>query len=245
MTNWATETTRVRRDCTHTRRHTHGTLACYTQDRCRCGECTTAAREYARTRRRATAYGRPFEVDAAPALAHIQTLRAHGMTIAHIATAAGITHSGLTDLIDRDSGKVHATTRDAILAVQPANPTDHTGLRTGMVRAVGTARRVRALGAIGWSQQQIADHAGLNVNALVSIVSRGRRTVRLSTARRIAATYDELWNTPPPTTTETDRIRVTRVLAHARTRRWPPPLAWDDERIDNPRHQPAGLTAAA
>ncbi|WP_051913237.1 hypothetical protein [Kutzneria albida] len=64
----------------------------------------------------------------------------------------------------------------------------------------------------------------------------GRSTVSIKTAQSIAALYDQLSMTCGP---------------HARTRElaeqagWPPPLAWDDDTIDNPSAQPdLGATAS-
>lgn len=57
--------------------------------------------------------------------------------------------------------------------------------------------------------------------------------IMVSTRDAVRRLYDELsWTVPPPS-----RIR-SRAQRMAAARRWAPPLAWDDETIDDPKARP-------
>lgn len=98
-----------------------------------------------------------------------------------------------------------------------------------VVDATGTRRRIRALMRIGWSLHEQARRLGVAVQSL-SRTHRQRDHVLLSTAQKVAALYDELSMTPGT---------CVRARNHAERRNWPPPLAWDDDEIDDPAAQPA------
>ena len=60
------------------------------------------------------------------------------------------------------------------------------------VSAVGTMRRLQALAFAGWSSLVVAERIGSNVSVMSRLVSGNQTRVRLSTARRVAAVFDEL-----------------------------------------------------
>lgn len=97
------------------------------------------------------------------------------------------------------------------------------------VSSLGTRRRLQALAAIGWPQTTLARMMGRDQRH-VSQTMRGE-TVYLSTHRMVEALYRELSMKPGPSR---------RTKAHARSRGWAPPLAWDD--IDNDT-KPKGMAA--
>lgn len=107
--------------------------------------------------------------------------------------------------------------------------------------ATGTRRRLQALGVMGWGWEQLGKRlGGINGNNLGTI-ARGQKT-RLypETVAKIKAIYDELSMLPPP---DTRGVKMTKT----RLRRlgWVPPLAWDDEMIDDPYALPSGLSQQA
>jgi hypothetical protein len=101
----------------------------------------------------------------------------------------------------------------------------------------GTRRRLQALMNRGWSPAALEQAAGLPA-AAVSAVVAGRRGARL-VDRQVAAAYDQLWNQDPPLATPRDRARAAAARTQAERREWPPPMAWDDELIDQPDASPA------
>lgn len=103
--------------------------------------------------------------------------------------------------------------------------------RVFMVPAAGTRRRIQALAVMGWPFSEIAARLGVT-RCAVQKLGRASATVQAATARRIAVVYDELSMTPGPSV-------YTR--ARAVKAGWVPPLAWDDDTIDDPYAQPVGV----
>jgi hypothetical protein len=66
-----------------------------------------------------------------------------------------------------------------------------------------------------------------------------RDQVTAATARAVRELYDRLWDKPPPENGQRERIAAARARNHAAQRDWAPPLAWDDDIIDDPAGRPA------
>lgn len=95
-----------------------------------------------------------------------------------------------------------------------------------LVDSTGTARRIRALMAIGWTAAGIAAHGPWATgDALLELAKRQR--IHIDNRNEVARIYDDLCMTPGPSA-NTRR----RALAKG----WAPPLAWDD--IDDPAETP-------
>ena len=98
------------------------------------------------------------------------------------------------------------------------------------VPIVGAVRRVRALQRIGWSAEHLSLHLGLSSKWLgVTLGSNQSGKISRANWERIASLYDEFSMTPGPS--ELTKARAIKAG-------WAPPLAWDDETIDNPRALP-------
>lgn len=97
------------------------------------------------------------------------------------------------------------------------------------VSPVGTRRRIRALAAIGWRMEDIAEALGYppTHEPVVSLMRRERITRRL--ARRTAEAYERLSLTDGPSS---------RVRCNAKKRGWHPPSAWFGVDIDDPQATP-------
>lgn len=100
---------------------------------------------------------------------------------------------------------------------------------------VGTVRRVKALCAIGWTQGELAARLGVTRSRVSNIIRNTRGVVLIDTARKVADLYDELSMVVPV------GREATRARKQAAAKRWAPPLAWDDETIDDPKARPVGL----
>jgi hypothetical protein len=97
-----------------------------------------------------------------------------------------------------------------------------------MIDATGTARRLQALAAIGWSTTELGPHLDAHPN-LVQRWRSGNRPVNRANAIKVAALYRELQGTPGPSD-------VTR--ARAQSFGWVPPHLWEDVDIDDPNARP-------
>lgn len=102
----------------------------------------------------------------------------------------------------------------------------------GRIDAIGTRRRLQALSAIGWTQTHLADELEVSVQSLHQLATDERRTVTAVTAERVRELYDRLSMTPGPSA----MARTT-----AKRNGWAPPLAWDDDTIDDPDAEPEGV----
>lgn len=101
------------------------------------------------------------------------------------------------------------------------------------VDSTGTVRRIRALQAMGWAFPDIARAAGLSERTISNPTFRGGGTIYATTAEGVRRAYDELSMKLP-----TGRY-VGRQRRAAQRKGWLPPLAWDDDRIDDPNYKPS------
>lgn len=94
------------------------------------------------------------------------------------------------------------------------------------VAARGTIRRIQALVALGWPMPLLSQRLGAAQPQTIQNLARKPHDarIRVATAAKISALYEELSMTIGPSTVS---------AARARNKGWLPPLAWDD--IDNDR----------
>lgn len=228
----------------------HGTYARYyagpdaagNPGRCSCAECLAAVRAWQRRRARMQAYGRwqPY-VDAAPVREHVRMLSAYGIGFRTAARVADVPYATITHLMygcpkqgRPPTSRIRPETARRLLAVRPSP--DHVAPGT-RIDATGTHRRLRALVAADHALSVLAARLVMTPANLCTVLRSGRVTA--STARAVAALYDELWDEAPDESTS----RGARLAASARRMAaehgWPPPAAWDDDTIDDPAAGPA------
>lgn len=218
----------------------HG-YARYRLDGCRCYVCGWARAVYDDDRNRRLTAGtwQPF-TDAQPVREHLAALAAAGIGQRRIAELAGVSRTALTAILYGRRGnppgtRVRRATADAILAVTPGPA----GLAPKViVDGTGTARRVQALCCIGWSLNQQAHRVGWTIGNFAGL-ARGH-PVTAATARLVAGLYDQLSMTPAPA-----GYSATRTRRFAAGKGWAPPLAFDDDTIDDPKARPVGLLQVA
>lgn len=203
----------------------HGRRSAYVKG-CRCEPCRRANTRYAKWRE---VSGNVQLVDSTEVRQHIERLRAAGMGSREIASRSGVARTVVERLIgwdvSRPAKRVRPVTARRILAVDAVTLAD--GAR---IDSMGTLRRLRALVAVGWTQTEIARRMGRTV-ANVGRLIHGRRygNVTQETATLVARLYDDLSMTPGPS------LRARRLATRYG---WAPPLAWDDDTIDDPTAAP-------
>lgn len=220
--------------------HQHGTYACYGLDGCRCEPCAKAQREYETNRVRQQAYGRWDNlIDAGPARDHVRSLMDQGMGVKRICAVGGASTGQLWKLLygkkkpngpKTPSKRIRKDVAERLLAIE-------LDLADGaVVDHVGTTRRIRALVALGWSQSKLAER--LDIQRSNFHLARGDRAVRSGTARAVASLYEELSMQLPPNEEWRDKIAASRARRYSSARGWVPPLALDDDRLDDPTYRP-------
>lgn len=222
----------------------HGTRNKYLIEKCRCVECKTAAAVYARalTRRHAAeAWGQPTPyVDAEPVRAHLRALSAQGMGWKRVAKAAGIATGTVYPILYGKGGadprehrpprkRVRRDVAERLLAVK-------CDIADGaLIDATGTVRRLQALVMLGYSVKRIGQMIGKSCANTHTLMRSAH--VRAGTARAVAELYEQLWDSPAPYSQSSARARN-----YAAKRKWLPPLAWDEDNIDDPTFTPSNIT---
>lgn len=201
-----------------------GTAARYrgtrTRPGCRCPECTRAHRKDCAARELAHLRGEEVRMDKASVVAHIRELQAQDWSISQIARAAGKSQSTLSSVLNGPYRSVNRATGRAILAV--------TGPKRdlqGMTAALGSARRLRALYALGHDRVRISAETGLHPDAVGDLVSGRTERVTERHAMAIRGAFEVL-------SMELGSNERNRAAAEAAG--WAPPLAWDEDAIDLP-----------
>lgn len=167
-------------------------------------------------------YGRGIRTDATKTREHIAWLLDLGLTIESISQAAGIGYTTVHKVRNGQTlvdGRIARAIRDVTW-----KPTD----RQSVVLSIGARRRVEALVAMGYSQRWICEQIGVKDGNLRPTFFTKKRCV----ARHWIAVrdlYDAYAMKPGPS----DRARRL-----AKKNGYAPPLAWDDDAIDDPHARP-------
>lgn len=189
-------------------------------------------------RTRQMAYGRwqPDRVDAGPVRVHVQALRDSGLGFRRIAELSGVRRQTIQQLFSPRRGRskpsayVASATARKLLAVPvgEAAPGAH-------IDQTGTVRRLQALVAIGHSQSSLCTQLGITQSNSTRLF-HGHSKVTAATAKRVAELYDRL-----SMVSGTNQRAIRRAKANG----WLPPLAWDDDAIDDPGAQPHSAVRGA
>lgn len=99
--------------------------------------------------------------------------------------------------------------------------------------ATGTRRRLEALMTLGYSSSEIGAGAGLSRHAIHQVMRERATRVYRTNAAAIAAFYDQHWDKPAP-----ESFASNYVQRLAAKRGYAPPLAWDDDTIEDPKAKP-------
>jgi len=191
----------------------HGTASMYRKRRCRCWPCRYAGYE-------ARQNARPL-AEPAPVIAHVATLTRAGIGSRRLSELAGVSRA----TVDRVLAGTHRPTA-RVAAAFLAIPADLEPPPKWLDQT-GTTRRLRALTAIGWPNLDIAECAGLDGSYLAQM-TKGQRRLTAATVDTVRRAYNGLSMHVPADSYGSNRARL-----RALDRRWFPPLAWDDETIDD------------
>ncbi|PWJ23301.1 Homeodomain-like domain-containing protein [Branchiibius hedensis] len=168
-------------------------------------------------------------IDAAPTRRHIEQLRTAGASMRAIADKAGVSVSQISRIAGGQE-QVRRPYAARIQAVTPAAILARSGAED-FVPAVGARRRIEALQAIGHSSTTIAEAmaGGATADVVRNIKGHPGAWISRTNHERALRAYERLWDTPG-----TSR----QTLGAARRLGFAPPLAWDDDTIDDPGGQP-------
>lgn len=165
-------------------------------------------------------------VDATECKAHVSALRKMGYSMRRIAAESGLDTDTLTNLGEWHPGsRVRLSTHEKIMRIPLPAQVVNGGSQA--LPNVGTRRRLQALVAAGYSNEFIAAEFGISA---VNVGQWLRRDyVSAETLDRVRELFNRLQLVPGPS--DHARRRAQRLG-------WQPPLAWDEEDIDNPSAKP-------
>lgn len=161
---------------------------------------------------------------------HLEVLEEAGLTRRMIARSAKVSLKALSTISSQTQKSIDASVAQRVLAVT-FHPSDDRKRTPG----VGAQRRIRALVAMGFPFSALAQRLGVSQAVLESLPEKG--LIRVALWESIDRLYDELSMTseaPNPAVRDWARD----------VQGWAPPLAWDDDEIDDYRarpHRPRGL----
>ncbi len=190
---------------------------------CTCFACKEGSRRASKVERIRRSRGITGEVPIGPASAHVRMLIDSGRTITGIADETGLDWETVRGVLRQYRESILRSTEAKLLTVKPL-PDDQ-----ALIDATGTVRRVRALVAMGHSQQTMADEVGCAFTYISSLTHGRRPTVTVALAKSVQRAYAKL--------SMTVGLSV-RARLKAQRLGWAPPLAWDDDTIDDPRAVP-------
>jgi hypothetical protein len=211
-------TTAIRTTTDHT-----ASRACYLRG-CREPGCADANRRWCKRYRLDRYTNGPRRADATEARAVVASYIDAGWSYSAIAELAKCSESLIFDLAN---GAIRISALSAqLLAAIPATPDRPRG--HAYAGATGTIRRARALVRIGHQVGDIAAALRQHPDTLSRTINRDHGLVLVTTARAMAALYEQWRWKPGPS--ERSRQRAARAGWHG-------PLAWDDN-IDDPAAVP-------
>jgi len=166
-------------------------------------------------------------VDPGPSRERLRQLHEAHVPARTLARAAGLSDTAVREILDGSRTHVQRSTESRINRLSLSGI--YAEQQTGHVPRIGAVRRLQALMAMGWSHDRLeAEGAPGSRN----LMYREGHLISIGRWRQIREVYDRLSMTPGPS---------------ERTRRWAqalgyaPPLAWDDDTIDDPQAEPAGV----
>lgn len=202
---------------------------------CRCPDCKDGNNAAARAARRRAAERRwknaPTWAEAEPIRQHVRTLMGQGPGWERIADVSGVARSTVRALLYPTGGRTPTKRMRPDLAERLLDVRLDQLLKPGTyINATGSRRRVQALCALGWTLSDQARGISQAPTNMWQLTRAELVTVRV--AGLVVALYDELSMTRP----EGWLANLTR--SRAAGKGWAPPLAWDDDEIDNPAATP-------
>lgn len=161
---------------------------------------------------------------------HLKALLRAGFAMKDLVSLTGLSRHELGEMLRSNATHTSQKSASRVMSVQ-FHPIDDGRRKTP---AIGAKRRLQALAALGFSLESLAARVHRSVAEVEALHHGGLIT------RRLWFTISELYDELSMTASAPDE-GVRDWARHEMG--WPPPLAWDDDEIDDPRahpHNPSG-----
>lgn len=174
------------------------------------------------------AHGITRTMPADPIRTHLRDLIEGGASVRGIGEVAGVPASVVSRIA---RGQQPTVTRRLAAALGAVTMSSLTGRANpqGFVPKIGAVRRIQAMQALGHSAKDIAAGTGLGDRDVYNVVNQAGQWISRAKWEAIVAAYQAL-----SMTLGTNR----HALIAARRAGYPPPLAWDEEDLDDPHGRP-------
>lgn len=116
-------------------------------------------------------------------------------------------------------------------------PEARSGLET-KVDAIGTRLRLRALTAMGHSNERIGQALGQPAWLVGRIIDRTTLAVSADLRSDVCRLFDAWWDKRPPETTPAEQRAAAAARERARRGHWCPGAGLDEEHTDSPGYKP-------
>ena len=168
--------------------------------------------------------GRRRYVEAAPVRARLRSMLDAGVPLRTLGRVTGLSATTVSTIVDGSQEHVQRATAARVRHLTLTSL--YASVSSGHVPRVGAARRVQALLALGWTHHELGA-AGIANSA--QIIGAPGELITLHRWRQVRDVYDaqSMTRGPSPRT----RARAAR-LGYA------PPLAWDEDTLDDPNATP-------
>lgn len=206
------------------RRTTHGDYGYAQNFQCDCEPCKLARKRYVKQLAFDHAQGRPRRISAGPIRTHVRALMAQGLREHQIAVAADLPPTVVRNLLRGNNGSPPARwvlmpTAQKLLTLDP----DDVRAVNTLVPAIGVQRRIQALHYMGHAKNDIGEVLGVTDSRLYVLMRQ--ESTGTHTIEEIHRVYLKMRDQRGDN--EYARWRAFRLG-------WAPPMAWDDENIDDP-----------
>jgi hypothetical protein len=104
--------------------------------------------------------------------------------------------------------------------------------------ACGSRRRLQALVALGHSPAHLARQIGISPPRMRRLLHGQTQAVSSATHLTICKLYSQLWNKMPAERTQQEQVTAEVTRRQAQKLGWPPPMALDDHKVDDPKYRP-------
>ncbi|MFE0472731.1 helix-turn-helix domain-containing protein [Streptomyces sp. NPDC058947] len=179
------------------------------------------------------------KVDATEARKHGVALKEAGMPPADMAEWTGLSEATVSDVISGRARQIHRDTAEAILAL-PIPDKNYRPRNGGLLDVVGAQRKLCALSVRGFTVPVLVQETGVPERTITDIRGGWRKRIQVATDRAIDSAYRRLWDADPADFgIPAESVRRAREWAHKQG--WPPPAAWDEDTIKDPKGRPKGL----
>jgi hypothetical protein len=194
---------------------------------------TGMAPEYRQRRARAIAQGtwQPLAADPELVREHVRQLRSSGASYQAIGEAAGVSAMAVHALIN-GTGRVTTHTANALMRLTPSQ------LNPGRVPALGTARRIHALVAMGHSQARISQALGCHPDTVNHLARGTVATVRADLHADTEQLYSAWWDKRPRERTKHERAAAEAARRRAQRAGWCTGAGLDEARLSDPSYVP-------